>query len=276
LRHVVWGLLISWMLGGVASADEKPVILSSIKPLQLLVQDVGGDAVKAELLSPATVSPHDFQLRPSDVKRLHAADLVLWVGPGMETYLQKNLLDQDNAVALFPALLPSEDPHVWLDSEQVQHMARRVARLLSARMPTRGAYFYANAARFSTEFRQYDKQLQAEITQRSGSKYLLLHDGFSRFEKYYGLPEAQVVMPAAERLPGARHIVSLRARLQADEFACVFREPQYAPAMLNALVADLSVRVIEIDPLGVGLEGADGFLSLYRQLGNAFLSCFDE
>lgn len=93
-------------------------------------------------------------------------------------------------------------------------------------------------------------------------------------------------MSGSDRLPGARHIVELRARLQAGEFACVFREPQYAPAMLNALVAGLDIPVIEIDPLGSSdsarrtnkgkEEGADGFLGLYRQLGQAFLACFDH
>jgi hypothetical protein len=44
--------------------------------------------------------------------------------------------------------------------------------------------------------------------------------------------------------------------------------------------------VIEIDPLGSSdsarrtnkgkEEGADGFLGLYRQLGQAFLACFDH
>ena len=263
-----------WMFGNMAWAADKPVILSSIMPLQLLVHDIAGDAVTADVLAPANVSPHDFQLRPSDIQRLRSADLVLWVGPAMESYLEKAVAEQSNAVALFPALSLGEDPHVWMDAEQVQHMARRIARILSDRMPTRGAYFHANAARFSTEFRLYDKQLQLDIARLSARPYLLLHDGFSRFERHYNLSEAEVVMPTSDRLPGARHIVELRARLQQAEFACVFREPQYPAAMLNALTSGLTVPIIEIDPLGAGLKKADGFLSLYRQLGQAFLSCF--
>ncbi|WP_295873432.1 zinc ABC transporter substrate-binding protein [uncultured Zhongshania sp.] len=283
MRVVVWYVLTAWMLSGAAWAgSDKPVVLSSIMPLQMIVRDIGGDAITAELLAPATVSPHDFQLRPSDAQRIRSADLVLWVGPVLETYLQKLLEKQDNAVALYPNLKNSEDPHVWMDAEEVQSIARRVARLLSDRLPSRGAYFHANAARFSTEFRLYDKQLQEEIARHERRPYLLLHDGFSRFERHHGLPAGEMVMAGSDRLPGARHIVDLRTRLQAGEFSCVFREPQYAPAMLNALIADLDIRVIEIDPLGARFdtsgnkEGADGFLRLYRQLGQAFLTCFDH
>jgi zinc transport system substrate-binding protein len=263
-------------------------------PLQLIVQNVGGSAVTAELLAPASVSPHDFQLRPSDVQRVLSADLVFWVGPMLETYLHKLLRKQSNATAFYPDLKTNEDPHVWMDADEVQSIARRVARLLSDRLPSRGAYFHANAARFSSEFRQYDKELQAEIDRSERRPYLLLHDGFSRFERHYGLPAGEMVMSGSDRLPGARHIVELRARLLAGEFACVFREPQYASAMLNALVAGLDIPVIEIDPLGAnmslnmdsdsgfisngvgGKEGADGFFGLYRQLGQAFLTCFDR
>jgi zinc transport system substrate-binding protein len=262
------------MFGNMAWAADKPVILTSITPLQLLVRDIAGDAVTVDVLAPANVSPHDFQLRPSDMQRLRSANVVLWVGPAMESYLQKAVAEQNNAVALYPALSLGEDPHVWMDAEQVQHMARRIARILSDRMPTRGAYFHANAARFSTEFRQYDKQLQVDIARVSGRPYLLLHDGFSRFERHYKLLEGEVVMPTSDRLPGARHIVELRARLQQGEFGCVFREPQYPAAMLNALTSGLDIPIIEIDPLGVEISNEDGFLGLYRQLGRAFLSCF--
>ncbi|WP_373089182.1 zinc ABC transporter substrate-binding protein [Zhongshania sp.] len=274
MKAIVSGLVLVWMFSNMAWAADKPVVLTSILPLQLLVGDIAGDAVTVDVLAPATVSPHDFQLRPSDMQRLRSADVVLWVGPAMESYLQKAVVNQSNAIALFPALSLGEDPHVWMDAEQVQHMARRIARVLSDRMPTRGAYFHANAARFSTEFRQYDKQLQLDVARLSGRPYLLLHDGFSRFERHYNLTEAQVVMPTSDRLPGARHIVELRSRLQNGEFACVFREPQYPAAMLNALTSGLDIPVIEIDPLGVGMKKADGFLRLYRQLGQAFLSCF--
>ncbi|WP_344934179.1 metal ABC transporter substrate-binding protein [Zhongshania borealis] len=274
MKAIVSGLVLVWMFGNMAWAADKPVILTSITPLQLLVRDIAGDAVTVDVLAPANVSPHDFQLRPSDMQRLRSADVVLWVGPAMESYLQKAVAEQSNAVALYPALSLGEDPHVWMDAEQVQHMARRIARILSDRMPTRGAYFHANAARFSTEFRQYDKQLQIDIARLSGRPYLLLHDGFSRFERHYKLSEAEVVMPTSDRLPGARHIVELRARLQQGEFGCVFREPQYPAAMLNALTSGLDIPIIEIDPLGVEITNTDGFLGLYRQLGRAFISCF--
>ncbi|AKH68183.1 ABC-type Zn2+ transport system, periplasmic component/surface adhesin [Spongiibacter sp. IMCC21906] len=266
-------MLLIWMVAPV-SAQDRPIVLSSVMPLHLLVAEIGGDAIDSQLLIPATLSPHDFQLKPSDAQRMHDATAVIWVGPGLEPGLRKLLKKLDQAQALYPVMEVGEDPHVWLDGALVQQIAHKIARVLSSNMPARSAFFHANAARFGAEFRAFDKQLAQRFKQSTALPYLLLHDGFSRFESHYQLPKGEVVMSSDEQMPGARHIVELRKRLQAGEFACVFREPQYSESLLEALTAGLEVPVIEVDPLGYDLNTADGFLSLYRQLGEAFLSCF--
>ena len=39
------------------------------------------------MLLPDGASEHDYSLRPSDVKRLQNADLVVWIGPEMEAFM---------------------------------------------------------------------------------------------------------------------------------------------------------------------------------------------
>ncbi|WP_372860954.1 metal ABC transporter solute-binding protein, Zn/Mn family [Spongiibacter sp.] len=249
--------------------------MSSVKPLQLLLAEIGGEAVSAELLQPAVLSPHDFQLRSSDMARLADADMIIWFGPVLEHYLSKPLRRFDNAVALYPEYAPGVvDPHFWLDVDEVCAVARRLARLLSDRLPSRSAYFHANAARFMSALRAYDSALAAQLAPSAGRQYLFLHDGFSRFEQRYQLAGGAVVMVDDHRLPGARHLVALRERLQRGDFDCVFREPQYPASTLRALVSGVDVAVIELDAMGRNIDKADGFLRLYRQLGEAFVSCF--
>jgi zinc transport system substrate-binding protein len=42
------------------------------------------------VLLPDGASEHDYSLRPSDVKRLQNADLVVWIGPEMEAFMDKS------------------------------------------------------------------------------------------------------------------------------------------------------------------------------------------
>ncbi len=257
----------------LAGAEQRLKVVASIMPLSLIVKDIGGDAVDTELLLPASVSPHDYQLRPSDIKRLLASDIFFWVGPGLEQGLEKASRRHRYGVALFPDIKMGDDPHVWLDLPMVQEVARHVAATLSRRLPTRGAYFHANAARFISELRQYDNALLERLKHTPRVSYLLVHDGFSRFEAHYELGPGEIVMKSEGQPPGARHIAELREQLLAGRYRCVFREPQYSVALLDALLNEVDVPVIELDLLGLRLTEGDDFLQLYRSLGEAYLQC---
>lgn len=248
-------------------------VLATIKPLQLLVQEIGGEAVDVDLLIEPTQSAHDFQLRPSDLQRVDDADLVIWMGPALEHYLKKALRKAPQAQALYPKLDQGDDPHQWLDAEAVQKMARKVARMLSDRQPTRSAYFHSNAARFSSELRQYDKALGDLLNRCDEKPYLFVHDGYGLFEARYNLTSGEAVMKDEGRLPGTRHMTELRQRLQAGEFVCVFSEPQFPQSVLGALMDGVETPVVELDPMGIKVQADQGFMALYRAIGDAFLNC---
>ena len=51
-------------------------VLTSIKPLQLIAAAVQDGVGKPEVLLPPGASPHNYALRPSDVRRVQSADLL--------------------------------------------------------------------------------------------------------------------------------------------------------------------------------------------------------
>jgi zinc transport system substrate-binding protein len=73
-------------------ADQKPLsIVASIKPVHALVAGVMGDLGTPHLLLAAPTSAHHFTLKPSQARALQNADIVFWIGPGMEQPLTKAL-----------------------------------------------------------------------------------------------------------------------------------------------------------------------------------------
>ena len=73
-------------------ADQKPLsIVVSIKPVHALVAGVMGDLGTPHLLLAAPTSAHHFTLKPSQARALQNADIVFWIGPGMEQPLTKAL-----------------------------------------------------------------------------------------------------------------------------------------------------------------------------------------
>ena len=84
-------ILMSSTGSSPASAQEPPRIVASIAPVQALVAGVTDGVAEPTLLMDPTISPHDYTLRPSEGRMLQQADVVFWIGPGMEQVLDDAL-----------------------------------------------------------------------------------------------------------------------------------------------------------------------------------------
>ncbi|MCU1718585.1 zinc ABC transporter substrate-binding protein ZnuA [Pseudomonas sp. 5P_3.1_Bac2] len=79
------------------SAQAEVKLLTSIKPLQLIAAAVQQGVGTPDVLLPPGASPHNYALRPSDVRRVREADLLYWVGADMEAFLPRVLAGRDKA-----------------------------------------------------------------------------------------------------------------------------------------------------------------------------------
>ena len=79
------------ILTNAASAAEPPRVVASLPPLQGLAAAVLDGIAEPEVLVRGGGSEHAYAVKPSDARALGAADLVLWVGPRLETFLEKPL-----------------------------------------------------------------------------------------------------------------------------------------------------------------------------------------
>ncbi|MGH6620132.1 MAG: zinc ABC transporter substrate-binding protein ZnuA [Alphaproteobacteria bacterium] len=74
-----------------APARAEVQVVASIIPVHSLISGVMEGVGKPHLLVPAGASLHTFALRPSDARRLEQAQAVFWVGPTLETFLDRPL-----------------------------------------------------------------------------------------------------------------------------------------------------------------------------------------
>ena len=88
---VGWAIFCAIALSTAAIAAEPPRVVVSIKPIHSLVAAVMQGVGEPALLIRSGASPHTYSLKPSDARTMQEADLIFWVGEGMETFLQKPL-----------------------------------------------------------------------------------------------------------------------------------------------------------------------------------------
>ncbi|MFN7089775.1 MAG: zinc ABC transporter substrate-binding protein ZnuA [Allorhizobium sp.] len=72
-------------------AAAAPDVVVSIKPVHSLVASIMKGVGEPSLIVEGAASPHTYSLKPSNARALENADLVFWIGPGLEAFLEKPL-----------------------------------------------------------------------------------------------------------------------------------------------------------------------------------------
>lgn len=84
-------LLASSMLLSASAASAAPEVVVSIKPIHSLVASIMKGVGEPKLIVEGAASPHTFTMKPSNARAVEGADMVFWMGPGMEAFLKKPL-----------------------------------------------------------------------------------------------------------------------------------------------------------------------------------------
>ncbi len=72
-------------------ASAAPDVVVSIKPIHSLVASIMKGVGEPSLIVEGAASPHTYTLKPSNAQALENADVVFWVGHGLEAFLEKPL-----------------------------------------------------------------------------------------------------------------------------------------------------------------------------------------
>ncbi|MNC08035.1 High-affinity zinc uptake system protein ZnuA precursor [compost metagenome] len=302
LFSVFVAFIASFLLIGSAQAEVK--VLTSIKPLQLIAAAVQDGVAIPEVLLPPGASPHNYALRPSDVRKVQSVDLLYWIGPDMEGFLPRVLNGRtlpNVAVQDLPGMKlrhfaednhshaeeadehdhdhrpGSLDAHLWLSPVNARVIATKMAADLSAADPDNAARYQSNLKAFDERLDALDARLKKRLADVQGKPYFVFHEAFDYFEDAYGLKHVGVFSVAAEVQPGAQHVAAMRARLQEVGKTCVFSEPPLRPRLAETLVAGLPVKLAELDALG-GYTPAtsQGYEQVLEKLGNDLAGCLES
>jgi zinc transport system substrate-binding protein len=289
-RHLPTVLLPLLTIGpALAAAAEPPQVVASILPLHAIAAAVMEDVATPHLLVPPGASPHTFQLKPSEARRLERADLVVWVGEALETFLEKPLRTLSKrativAVAELPGvstLPPREggvwgehdhghdhghghgkgaarsadhddeiDGHLWLDPLNGKAIALALGDVLARRDPERARRYRDNAAREVERIEALHRDLEARLGPLSGRPFVVFHDAYQYLERRYGLTAVGSITVSPDRQPSAKRLAALRRTIRERGAVCVFAEPQFRAPVVASVVEGTLARTATLDPVG--------------------------
>ncbi|MBP6121249.1 MULTISPECIES: zinc ABC transporter substrate-binding protein ZnuA [Providencia] len=299
--------ILTATMASTASAD----VVTSLRPLAFIAAGIADGVTETTVLLPDGASPHDYALKPSDLKKIKQADLFIWVGPEMEMFLQKpiNTLEQNKRLALaeqpnIKTLLMADaegheeghsdtdganhdedhehhhhgeyNMHIWLSPEIANLAALDIYERLLALYPDQKDKLDVNLRKFKENMAQNDKNIVNILEPAKNKGYFVFHDAYGYFEKHYQLAPLGHFTINPEIQPGAQKLHQIRTQLVEHKAQCVFAEPQFRPAVIESVARNTGVKMGTLDPLGSGLAiGPDSYMQFLTQLSKQYASCLN-
>ncbi len=293
----------------IQAAETLPRVVVTLKPIHSLTAFIMQGVAEPELLVQGGQSPHSFSLRPSDMRKLHQAQLVVWVGPDVESALSTlfnsgrlesevvQLTELPDIHWLSPrrqemwearknhqhssdhahAHEAEIDSHIWLSPRIASQIARQLTELLAELDQAHARQYRDNGERLQQRLQRLDRELDAQLNPVKGVPYIVFHDAYHYLEDRYGLNAVGSVSINPERQPGAHHVHELRTKISHLQARCVFSEPQFRPKLVETLVEGTQAGIGQLDPLGSDLEpGPEAYFQLMHQLADNLLQCLQR
>jgi zinc transport system substrate-binding protein len=179
--------------------------LTTLPPLYSFTVQIAGDSLAVEMLEGITT--HGGTLSPGELKKMAAADAVIFNGLGLEPWLEKFLRSTSSKIQPINASAGIEpimhgnapNPHVWLDPILAIKQVENIRDALSAIDRENAPHFRRNAQHLVTRLHQLHGEIERATSDLPHKRMITAHHSFDYFARRYAFDVVAVVQPVPER-----------------------------------------------------------------------------
>ena len=254
-------------------ADGTTSVVASFYPFAYVAEQVGGSHVDVENLTSPGVEPHDLELKPKQVGDVQNANLVVY-----EKHFQaavddavkqadrskKDTLDVASVVKLKPLQAGAEeghdhgdeghdpaeeDPHTWLDPQNMVAVTKAVEAKLSAVDPDHASEYAANAAKLTSELETLGTDFATGLKTCRSRTIVTSHAAFQYLAARYDLKQVPIagIDPANE--PSPSQLADITKLVRKEKITTVFTEELVSPAIAETIAKEAGVKTATLDPI---------------------------
>jgi zinc transport system substrate-binding protein len=271
-------------------------IVTDIAPVTLLVRGVAGDAQDVAQLISGTVSPHDFALKPSDIRALQNADVIVWLGPEATPGLAKLLVRPEfstktitlnglpGTVLLSPrhaglftapkVTTDAFDPHTWLDPDNGALWAGLIAGRLKSIDPDNAQTYARGSDQLRVDIASAKARTTALFVESQPRPFVQFHDAFQYFENRFALSPLGTATSETNEATSLGTMTQLRAELTGYSATCVFVQDEAQAQHASPLAEIPGAAIAFLDPLGRDIAEQDAtYPALVDAVAKAMAGC---
>ena len=274
-------------LGAPAFAAEKLPVVATFSILGDMVSTIGGDRIAVTSLVGADQDAHVFEPKPSDVKAVSQAKLVVSNGLGFEGWIarlvkssnykgelvvvtegiQARKMEADEHGAHKGHSKEIADPHAWQNPANAVIYTKAIVAALSKVDPEGAALYQQNGDHYIQAITELDTWAKAQFEQIPVAKRKVItsHDAFGYLGAQYGIKFLSPQGVSTEGAASAKDVANLIRQIKRERIKAVFIENMSNPKVLEQLSKEA-----DISPVGElypdALSAADGPAPSYLKM----------
>ncbi|MCE3019911.1 metal ABC transporter substrate-binding protein [Parvimonas micra] len=252
--------------------DKKKVIYTTFFPVTDLTKRIVGDKMEVKTIIKGNQEPHSFELKAGDMQEIIEADLVIYNGANMESFIpaiEESVKDKNKFLNLSQGLtlLESGDgleeehehedeknkdehghdkinPHTWLSVKNAIIQLDTIYKKISSIDPNNEPYYKENLQKAQEEFKALDKKFETELSKvKSKEKYFVVsHAAFNYLAHDYGLKQVAVTGISPEDEPSAKQLQKIAEFVKKHNINTIFFEGKATPKVAETLAKNTNTK----------------------------------
>ena len=296
IRCLLVGLIFFISINTVSAQPATNVVVS-IRPIHSIVSALMEGVSEPRLLLDSNESAHTFHLKPSQLKLLSNADLIITIGDSFESGLSKVIRNIDQNYRLNLSEIKElqiydfrdhneiehdehnehdKDLHLWLDVGNVQIIAEKIKQKLIEINPSNKEKYNTNYLELESKLSQLKEKIQFQLKPIKLIPFAVFSDTLQYFEKSFDLKNPVVITPYHGARLSINRVIKSKNKIKNLEIRCLIYGPENTPKQINVLAEGLDIKVHSIDILGVKLDsGSEQYFDLMKEISNQLVACLE-
>ncbi|MCJ1908499.1 metal ABC transporter solute-binding protein, Zn/Mn family [Planococcus ruber] len=283
--------------------DSKLHVYTTVYPLTYFTERIGGDAVAVESIYPAGSNEHSFEPTQQDMIALAEADLLFYVGLGLEGFIdsaQKTLKNEKvEFVATADAITDEElvaatsheedhhgddahaedshdghdhgstDPHVWISPVLSQKLAESIKDSLAEADPENSEIYESNYADLKIELEELDRSFAKMAEEVDKKTFFVSHAAFGYMAEPYGLEQVAIAGLNSQDEPSQKELTEIVDLAKEKNIKHIIFEQNVSSNLTEVIQKEVGAEALEMNNLGVltqeNIDNEETYFSLMEK-----------
>lgn len=271
-------------------SETKLDVYTTVYPLTYFTERIGGDKVNVQSVYPAGSNEHNFEPTQQDMIAIAEADMLFYVGLGLEGFIDsaKKTLKNENVEFISAAdsisdeeLLAAKeheehsheeegheehaheeeshdghdhgetDPHVWISPVLSQSLAESIKNALVKANPENTEIFESNYAELIVELEQLDLDFAEMAEQAENKTFFVSHSAFGYIADPYGLEQVAVAGLNSQDEPSQKELTKIVDLAREKNIKHIIFEQNVSSNLTEVIQKEVGAEAVEMSNLGV-------------------------